>query len=242
MRRAAARLPRRLRAAALLTGAGAVLVGLGGCEVRHTSGDLVNGKTLFIAKCGSCHVLNRAASKGTVGPNLDQAFNRALRDGFQRSVVREVTERQILYPNINGVMPGKLVTGQKARDVASYVAYAVDRPGQDTGALAIGTKQQPLAVEQAGKLVIPADPTGQLLYVFKDAQAKPGPVTIESPNKATIPHDISVEGNGLNLHGPVVQNGGVSTLKVTLKPGSYTFYCSVDAHRAGGMQGKLVVK
>jgi plastocyanin len=78
--------------------------------------------------------------------------------------------------------------------------------------------------------------------VFKDAQAKPGPVTIESPNKATIPHDISVEGNGLNLHGPVVQNGGVSTLKVTLKAGNYTFYCSVDAHRAAGMQGKLIVK
>ena len=242
MRRAAARLPRRLRAAALLTGAGAVLVGLGGCEVRRTSGDLVNGKKLFVAKCASCHALNRANSKGTVGPNLDQAFNRALRDGFQRSVVREVTERQILYPNVNGVMPGKLVTGQNARDVASYVAFAVDRPGQDTGALAVEAKQQPLAVEQNGTLVIPADPTGQLRYVFKDGQAKAGAVALEAPNKSSVPHDISLEGNGVNLRGPTVQNGGVSTLKVTLKPGTYTFYCSVDGHRAAGMEGKLIVK
>jgi uncharacterized cupredoxin-like copper-binding protein len=41
----------------------------------------------------------------------------------------------------------------------------------------------------------------------------------------------------------VVQNGGTSTLKVTLKPGvTYTFYCSVDAHRQAGMMGKITVK
>ncbi|MDQ6915308.1 MAG: c-type cytochrome [Actinomycetota bacterium] len=242
MRRAAARLPRRLRAATLLTAVGALLVALGGCEVKSTGGDLVSGKKLFVAKCGSCHVLNRAATKGTVGPNLDQAFDRALHDGFKRSVVRAVVEKQILYPNINGVMPGKLVQGQDARDVAAYVGYAAARQGKDTGALAVGTQQKPLAVEQAGKVVIPADPTGQLLYTFKNAQAKPGAVTLESPNQASVPHDISIEGGGLNQQGPVVQNGGTSTLKVTLKPGTYTFYCSVDAHRAGGMHGQLIVK
>jgi plastocyanin len=242
MRRAAARLPRRLRAAALLTAAAALLVGIGGCAVKRGGGDMVNGKKLFVAKCGSCHILGRAATKGTVGPNLDQAFDRALHDGFKRSVVSEVVEKQILYPNINGVMPGKLVRGQNARDVAAYVGFAAARPGKDTGALSVGTQQKPLAVEQAGTLVIPADPTGQLLYTFKNAQAKPGPVTLQSPNKATVPHDISIEGGGLNQHGPVVQNGGTSTLKLTLKPGTYTFYCSVDAHRAAGMQGQIVVK
>jgi uncharacterized cupredoxin-like copper-binding protein len=30
-------------------------------------------------------------------------------------------------------------------------------------------------------------------------------------------------------------------LTVTLKPGTYTYYCSVPGHRSGGMQGKLVV-
>ena len=242
MRRAAARVPGRLRGGALLAGAGALLVGLGGCEVKRGGGDLVNGKKLFIAKCGSCHVLGRAATRGTVGPNLDQAFDRALHDGFQRSAVREVVEKQIEYPNINGVMPAKLVRGKQAHDVAAYVGYAAARPGKDSGALAVGTQQQALASEQNGTLTIPADPTGQLLYTFKAAQAKPGAITLQSPNKATVPHDISIEGNGVSQHGPVVQNGGVSTLKLTLKPGTYTFFCSVDAHRAAGMQGQLVVK
>ncbi|TML29604.1 MAG: c-type cytochrome [Actinobacteria bacterium] len=244
MRTAVARLPRRLRAGVLVAGGAAALVGLGGCAVKHAQGDLVNGKKLFVAKCGSCHVLNRAATKGTVGPNLDQAFDRALHDGFQRSVVREVVEKQILYPNINGVMPAKLVRGQAAVDVAAYVGYAVARQGKDTGALAaaVGAAQQALATEQNGALTIPANPTGQLLYTFKNAQAKPGPVTIQSPNKSTVPHDISIQGNGLNQNGPVVSNGGTSTLKVTLKPGTYTFYCSVDAHRQAGMVGQITVK
>jgi uncharacterized cupredoxin-like copper-binding protein len=39
-----------------------------------------------------------------------------------------------------------------------------------------------------------------------------------------------------------VQGGADSTIKVDLKPGNYTFYCSVPGHREGGMVGKLTVK
>ena len=35
--------------------------------------------------------------------------------------------------------------------------------------------------------------------------------------------------------------GGSKTLTVNLKPGTYTFYCSVPGHRAGGMVGTLTV-
>src|SRR4051794_3939380 len=130
----------------LLAGGASLLVALGGCAVKHDQGDKVNGKKLFVSKCGSCHVLGRARTKGTVGPNLDQAFDRALHDGFKRSVIREVVEKQILYPNIEGVMPAKLVQGQDARDVAAYVGFAAARGGKDTGTLAaaVGTQQKPL--------------------------------------------------------------------------------------------------
>src|SRR3954453_11145774 len=113
----------------LLVAGASLLLALGGCGVKREHGDMVNGKKLFVAKCGSCHVLSRAQSKGTTGPNLDQAFNRALHDGFKRDTIETIVEKQILYPNINGVMPGKLVKGRDASDVAAYVAYAVDKTG-----------------------------------------------------------------------------------------------------------------
>jgi plastocyanin len=98
------------------------------------------------------------------------------------------------------------------------------------------------AKEKGGKLVIPADPGGSTAYVFANAQATAGKVDFESPNDSSQQHDIAVTGNGVNGKGPVVSNGGVSRFSVTLKPGKYTFYCTVDAHRAAGMEGTLTVK
>jgi len=231
------------RPAGLVVGA-VVLVVLGGCQVKRGQPDLVDGKRLFVSKCGSCHVLGRADTKGKVGPNLDQAFQAALGSGFGRNSVRGIVEKQILYPSRTGQMPAKLVTGRDAHDVAAYVAAVAARPGKDTGALAtaVGGGQKPLAVAQGTKLDIPADPNGQLLFTFKNAQAKPGSVTITSPNKSSVPHNIAIQGPGANQVGPIGQGGDVSTIRVTLKPGNYTFYCSVDAHRQGGMVGKLAVK
>jgi mono/diheme cytochrome c family protein len=238
---------RRLGALVAVLAGAAALVLLAGCEFKRNRGDLVAGKKLFVQKCGSCHQLARAQSKGAVGPDLDAAFTQSLRSGLGRSSIRSVVDQQVLDPNRRGLMPNAetlKLSSQQVSDIAAYVAFAAARPGKDTGALAtaVGTAQKPLATAQAGTLQIPADPNGQLLYVFKNAQAKPGMLTLQSKNGSSVPHDISVEGAGLNRQGPTVQNGGTSTLQVALKPGTYTFYCSVDAHRQAGMQGKLTVK
>lgn len=235
----------RLLAVARLLAAAVLALVVAGCQVKTSHENLVAGKQAFVAKCGSCHVLNRAGTKGATGPNLDQAFTRSDRDGLGRSTIRGVVERQILYPNGNGVMPAKLVTGQRAHDVAAYVAKAAAEPGKDTGALASAVqslKRVAQAIEKAGKIEIDAAPDGQLLYVAKAAVGQAGPVTLTSLNKSSTPHNISIEGPGANQQGKVVQNGGVSTVQVALKPGSYTFYCSVPGHREAGMLGKLTVK
>ena len=39
-----------------------------------------------------------------------------------------------------------------------------------------------------------------------------------------------------------VSPGKTASLTVTLKPGTYTFYCPVDGHKAAGMKGTLKVK
>jgi mono/diheme cytochrome c family protein len=36
-----------------------------------TAGNAKAGKTVFIANCGTCHVLDAAGTRGTIGPNLD---------------------------------------------------------------------------------------------------------------------------------------------------------------------------
>lgn len=237
----------------LVLAAGAAALAASGCgqSVVSDNDNLVAGKQMFVAKCGACHVLARAGTKGTTGPNLDAAFKRALADGQGRTTVRGIVHEQILYPamlkqhSTGTQMPPKLVKGQNADDVAAYVALSVAKGGQDSGLLKDAVKAAgggQAAVEKNGTLEIDADASGQIAYVTTKATAQPGPVTIQSKNPSSTPHDIAIEGNGLNDKGPVVQNGKVSTIKVTLKAGTYTFYCSVPGHRQAGMQGKITVK
>jgi plastocyanin len=214
---------------------------------------MVNGKEQFVAKCASCHVLERAGATGVVGPNLDQAFQRARRDGFGESTFEGLVYAQILHPAKNpqvdpvsgreAMMPAALVTGEDAEDVAAYVASAAGKPGEDTGPLAeVGGGPEGTAEAQNGVLEIPAAPSGALYYVFADATAPAGQLKIESPNEASTEHDIAIEGNGVDEKGEVVSNGGVSEIDVDLEPGEYTFYCSVEGHREGGMEGTLTVE
>jgi uncharacterized cupredoxin-like copper-binding protein len=223
--------------------AGAALV-LSACSARPKADDvnLVSGKQLFVQKCGSCHVLARAGTKGTTGPNLDEAFQQAIKDGMPRSDFAGAIHGQILHPNRNGVMPAKLVTGDQAYEIAAYVAQSVAAGGKDTGLLATAVKQagggKP-AVEKNGNLQIDADPTGQLAFVTDVATGTPGQITVKMQNKSGTPHDIVIDGKG---KGQIVQNGGVSQFQANFAAGSYTFYCSVPGHRQAGMQGKLTVK
>jgi mono/diheme cytochrome c family protein len=116
--------------------AAALVVGLAGCSLKHQTGNVVQGKELFVSKCGSCHTMAHAGTTGTIGPNLDVAFVQDRRDKFTKSIIQGLVAFQIQFPNTQGVMPPMLVHGQQAEDVASYVAEVAAVPGQDTGALA----------------------------------------------------------------------------------------------------------
>ena len=231
------------------------VLALTGCELRDDGDNLVNGKTLFAEKCAACHTLARAGAQGVVGPNLDEAWQQSEKDGLGRTTYKGVVHRQILQPNRNmssdpntgdplDVMPAKIVTGEDAQDVAAYVAYAAAARGEDTGRLADAGAKKSDAVAQAegGTLDIPAAESGALAYDFGSAESPPGALTINSENPASVPHNIALEGGGVNEEGDVVQGGGTSTIEVDVKPGEYTFFCSVPGHRAGGMEGKLTVK
>jgi plastocyanin/mono/diheme cytochrome c family protein len=246
----------RMRGLPALLGCIAVSTAAAGCGVTSEHANVLNGKKQFVSHCGSCHTLARAGTKGVTGPNLDFAFAQARRDGQKSSTFAGMVHGQIQNPAREPqhdpqtgkqlpLMPANLVKGQAVVDVAAYVGMVAGAGGKDTGALAsIGVaKAQGTAKEtSAGVLAIPADPNGGLSYTFANAQAKAGKVTVESKNDASTGHDIAIEGNGVNAKGDVVQNGGTSRIQVTLKPGTYTFYCTVAGHRQAGMQGKLTVK
>ncbi len=246
-----------LRDLALRAGSGGLLVALalaaGGCSVKGAdNANLIAGKQAFVAKCGSCHTLARASTKGVVGPNLDEAFRSSIAEGLERNAVRGVVEGQVRNPDREGVMPKDITSGATLRNIAAYVADAVDRSGKDKGLLATAVETpgsgKP-AVEKAGKLQIDASPSGQLAYTSNKAEAKPGPVTISMGNTSGVSHNIAIEAGagGASGSGPVLGKSPyttktTATVSVTLKPGTYTFFCQAPGHRVAGMYGTLTVK
>ena len=231
-------------AAGVAVGVVLAAAGCGTSNVSPSHADLVNGKKLFVGKatCGSCHTLQRAGTKGNQGPNLDAAFVNARNNGFGDSAIAGVVLDQIHHPRRGSIMPAGLVTGKNADDVAAYVGSVAGKSGKDAGLLAsVGTSNNAnkVAVAKGGKLTIPADPTGALSFQYGKATASAGKLTISMPNQAPIQHDIAIQGDG---KGPVVGSGGTSTFSTTLKPGTYTFLCTVPGHAQAGMKGTLTVK
>jgi mono/diheme cytochrome c family protein len=138
------------RIATLMAGA-LIVVGLGGCALKHANANLVAGKQLFASKCGSCHTLSHANSTGTVGPNLDDAFRQDRIDGVKSTSIEGLVDYWIQYPNTQGAMPAGLVKGQDAQNVASYVGLVAALPGVDTGALAAAVSQKVNPTPAVGK-------------------------------------------------------------------------------------------
>jgi plastocyanin len=92
-------------------------------------------------------------------------------------------------------------------------------------------------------LQLSAPASGAFEFDTEQLNAKAGSVTIDFDNPAAVSHDVTIEDSGGN---EIAQSDLVAddTTSVTadLKPGNYTYYCSVPGHREGGMEGTLTVK
>jgi plastocyanin len=87
---------------------------------------------------------------------------------------------------------------------------------------------------------ISADPSGALKFEQTEVSATAGSITIDFTNMSSISHDVMIEGNGASGGTDQITDSTTSTT-VDLEPGTYTFFCSVDGHRAAGMEGTLTV-
>jgi plastocyanin len=91
---------------------------------------------------------------------------------------------------------------------------------------------------------ISANPSGQLAFEQSSVSAKAGNVTVDFTNQSPVGHDVCVQDSSGKDLGctSVIQGQSTSKTFNNLKPGSYTFFCSVDSHEQAGMKGTLKVQ
>jgi len=131
--------------------------------------------------------------------------------------------------------------------VAAALAIAVVAEAAEGGGggTAMPAATSSSARSQAEVVNVMASPRGRLRFTMtKVTVARPGKVTIHmvNPTSAGIKHGIAIEGHGVDKDGPIVAPGKTSTVTVTLKKGTYTYYCPVPGHKQAGMQGMLTVR
>jgi plastocyanin len=101
----------------------------------------------------------------------------------------------------------------------------------------------PAPASGSEKLSLEANPEGQLAYNTKSLTAKAGKVSVEFKNSSPLPHNVTIESSSGEKAGATPTfSGGSKSVAVTLKPGTYKFFCSVPGHRQAGMEGTLTVK
>ncbi len=99
----------------------------------------------------------------------------------------------------------------------------------------------PASSSASNALSIAANPSGALAFSTKSLAAKAGTVTITMTNMSPLEHNFTLAQGTKVLGATPTFLGGSKSLTLGLKPGTYTFYCSVPGHRQAGMEGTLTV-
>jgi plastocyanin len=142
----------------------------------------------------------------------------------------------------------KQLASASSTSPASGAAPAAPAPAAEAPAGApkatTGTPAPPSSPARQGPasaIALAANPGGLLSFNAKQISAKAGAVTINFSNASPVEHNVTVAEGSKVLGATPTFVGGAKTLTLTLKPGTYTFYCSVPGHRAAGMEGTLSV-
>jgi plastocyanin len=115
---------------------------------------------------------------------------------------------------------------------------------QESGAAAGGGNEaEGGSAGSGGSVAFEADPSGGLAYTTDTASAEAGKVTVDFTNPQPLSHDVAIEDSGgKTIAKTEVIGEGSDSTTANLKPGEYTFYCSVPGHREAGMEGTLTAK
>jgi plastocyanin len=145
--------------------------------------------------------------------------------------------------------PAKSGEGTAAKNTAPASPQGTETPAggstppasSSTGATT-GTPAPPSSPARtaASKIALAASPSA-LSFDKKQLSAKAGAVTITFANPAALEHNVTIAEGSKVLGATPTFTGGSRTLTLTLKAGTYTFYCSVPGHRQSGMEGTLTI-
>lgn len=105
-------------------------------------------------------------------------------------------------------------------------------------------REEGAAGDQAGNTIsFEASADSGLAYTEDEVTAKAGKATIEFVNAQQMAHDVVIEDQaGNDIARTDIITDETATTTANLKPGEYTFYCSVPGHREAGMEGTLTVE
>src|SRR4051812_12524416 len=107
--------------------------------------------------------------------------------------------------------------------------------------VALGAVPAGLAASRPAVLHVTAAVSG-LRYTHTKLTARAGRIQIVFANPSQLPHNVRIEQGETELGGTKTVTHATTKAFVTLKPGSYHFYCSVPGHEDAGMQGTLTVR
>lgn len=129
---------------------------------------------------------------------------------------------------------------QHKRQAEEAQAEAAQPPTEATTTAGSTTGQtSALGVATTLKLAAEVD---AIAYNTKQLDGKPGKVTIAFKNPSAVSHDVCLTGpSGEQIGCSETIAQGSASLSEDLKPGKYTFFCSVDGHQAAGMKGTLTI-
>jgi plastocyanin len=137
------------------------------------------------------------------------------------------------FPGSSGARRG--VIGASLLLVLATMTTAITTAGEPEHAEAA-------AEATSSELTLKTDPQGIPIYDRKSGLVKQGAVTIKLINDATVAHNVAVAQGSKVLGKSDDVTSGQTELQLDLKPGRYAYYCTIDGHRAAGMEGTLTVQ
>ena len=103
------------------------------------------------------------------------------------------------------------------------------------------TETEPTTTTAARPRTISVSGT-EFAFALAATELQPGSYVFRLRNEGEIPHDLAIEGPGVDEEKtPVIDPGATAEVDVELEPGDYELWCTVPGHRDAGMEAEVTV-